>query len=183
MMEHPIRLRSIVDCFLARLSGRGHFHRVAAALAVLALAVGCGDPRDQFLAGRVMDPCDSQWPVCDRIAGCLIGERSYLEGRFPGEGRVAVQLFEPSTVKVSLFLEEVTGAGEETVIHFYEEGCRTRVREAVSGRSLVGEAEQVGFFSREADLTGEGDHLIELTSDARARYLLKVEVVPKRLQP
>ncbi len=56
------------------------------------------------------------------------------------------------------------------------------MRETVSGRTLVGEAEQVGYLARQADLSGVGDHLIEIESDAKLSYLLKVDVLPKRLQ-
>ena len=37
-------------------------------------------------------------------------------------------------------------------------------------------------MSRDADLSGVGDHLIEFESDARARYLMKVDVLPLRLK-
>ena len=43
-------------------------------------------------------------------------------------------------------------------------------------------AEKVGEFSREAVLTGVGDHLVEVESDLQARYVLKVEVEPLRNQ-
>jgi hypothetical protein len=146
------------------------------------LALGCGGRREQFIAGRVDDRCDGQWPVCDQIAGCLIGEQSYVEGKFPGANRVAIQLFEPSTVRVSFFLENAGAAGEETVINFFEDRCRSRIRESVSGKAFIGENEQVGYVAREADLSGIGDHLISFESDAKASYLFKVDVVPTRLQ-
>jgi hypothetical protein len=152
-------------------------------LSVLLLpAAGCGGRREAFVGGRVQDSCDSQWPVCDRIAGCLIGGQSYVEGKFPGNNRVAIQIFEPSKVTVSFYLESVGAAGNETVISFFEDRCRARVRETVSGRTFVGEAEKVGFLARSADLSGIGDHLIEFESDAKLSYLFKVDVLPKRLE-
>ena len=48
------------------------------------------------------------------------------------------------------------------------------------GRTALDSAEKFGEFSREADLTGVGDHLIDFTSDMQARYVLKVEVLPLR---
>lgn len=167
--------------FLALFRAQGHCAAQLALLACLALA-GCTSRRDTFLADRALDKCDGVWPVCDTVAGCLLGDRSYVEGRFPGSGKVGVQVFEPSTVRVSIFLDEVGSTGEETVIHFFEDRCRARHREAITGRTFVGEAEQVGWVSREADLVGTGDHLISFESDAKARYLLKVDVIPKRVQ-
>ncbi|MBL9037515.1 MAG: hypothetical protein JNG84_03265 [Archangium sp.] len=142
----------------------------------------CGGVRDQFIAGRVQDECDGTWPICNTQVGCVIGDRSYVDGRFPGKNRVIIQLFEPSSVTVSFYLEQVSGAGEETAINFNEDGCRARVRTTVSGRTFVGESQQKGFVSRSADLSGVGDHLIEWESDARANYLAKVDVLPLRLK-
>lgn len=151
-------------------------------LLTLLVLAGCGSRREEFIGGRALEKCDALWPVCETYSGCLIGDTTYAEGKFPGAGRVAVQLFEPSTVRASFFLEQVGASGEETVLNFYEERCRARIRVPISGRTFIGEAEKVGWVTREADLAGEGDHLIEFESDARARYLLKVEVLPKRLQ-
>lgn len=148
----------------------------------LASSFGCGSVREQFLGTRVEDRCDGEWPVCRTTVGCILGDRSYVEGRFPGQNRFIVQLFEPSTVTLSFFLAEVAGTGEETRIRFHETECRSNIPRTLSGRSLVGEAESRGWVSREADLSDVGDHLIEFTSDARARYLVKVDVVPLRLK-
>ena len=157
---------------------------VGAAFGLVAVAGlgGCGGPREEFIGERVLEACDSQWPVCDQISGCLIGGASYVEGKFPGNGRLAVQVFEPSTVRLSFMLEKVSAAGNETVLNFYEDACRARVRHSITGRTFVGEAEKVGWVMREADLSGVGDHLIEYESDARCTYLAKVEVLPTRLK-
>ncbi len=59
-------------------------------------------------------------------------------------GRVAVQLFEPSTVTVSFFLENVAGAGTETDLYFNEDRCRSKIPISVDGRTFVGESENHG---------------------------------------
>lgn len=143
---------------------------------------GCGGKREAFLGYRVVDKCGAQWPICDRIAGCLLGDSAYIEGRFPGTRLVGVQVFEPSTVRISFQLDEVGAAGEETSISFFEDRCRSRTRLSVSGRSFVGENDKVGYVRREVELTGVGDHLIEYTSDTRALYLMKVDIIPTRLK-
>ncbi|MBL8949174.1 MAG: hypothetical protein JNK82_00255 [Myxococcaceae bacterium] len=142
----------------------------------------CMDERSQFVFGRVADKCDTEWPICDTIAGCLLGDSSYIEGKFPTTGKVAVQLAEPSQVTVSFLLENVAGAGSETTINFFEDRCRARTRVQVEGKVFVGESEQRGTVSRSVDLSGIGDHLIEYTSDARLQYLMKIEVLPLRLK-
>lgn len=151
-------------------------------LVVFLSVFGCAGRREEFLGARVEDRCNTEWPVCDRIVGCLLGDTSYFAGRFPGSGRFGVQVFEPSTVTVSFYLEDVTAAGEETVINFHEDRCRSRIRESLTGKALVGESEKTGIVKRSADLSGTGDHLIEYESDARAAYMVKVDVLPTRLK-
>ncbi|GMU62281.1 MAG: hypothetical protein AMXMBFR34_40440 [Myxococcaceae bacterium] len=156
---------------------------MVAAVAFLALASsGCQGLEAQFIGTRVPDDCSGEWSVCSTTVGCFLGDRSYVEGRFPGQNKVAVQLFEPSEVTVSFYLSETAGTGEETVINFFEQSCSSRVRIPVTGRSFVGEQEQKGFVSRKAELSGIGDHLIDVESDARTKYLLKIDVLPLRLR-
>lgn len=152
------------------------------ACAVALLSTGCGSIRDQFVGTRIEDECGGAWNVCATTVGCLVGDRSYVEGRFPGTNKVAFKLFEPSEVTVSLQLFETAGAGELTVINLYESSCASRVRLEVTGKTLVGENDKAGWVSRKADLSDIGDHLVEVTSDARTRYLVKIDVLPLRLR-
>lgn len=126
------------------------------------------------------DACDRNWPICSQVAGCLLGTQSYIEGRFPGNGKFVVQLAEPSTVRVHMFVEDVRASGQETAINFFETGCVDRARESATGKVLVGENDQLGEFVRSADLFGVGDHLISFTSDTECHYTLKVDVEAKR---
>lgn len=129
----------------------------------------------------MQDKCDQSWPICDTFSGCLLGPQSYVEGRFPNRGKFAVQVPEPSVVRVHVFLEDIGAAGEQTSFIFYEDRCRSKTRIDATGKAFVAESQRSGEFVREADLLGEGDHLIEFESDAQARYTLKIEVLPKRL--
>src|SRR5256885_12072814 len=54
---------------------------------------------------------------------------------FRSSNKIALQLFEPSTVKAFFYVENTAAAGTETAIDFYEDRCRSRVRQTVSGRS------------------------------------------------
>ncbi len=147
----------------------------------LVLFVSCGNVTEQFIGTRVLDVCDGTWPVCDNTVGCLLGDRSYLTGRFPGKNRLAIRLVEPSKVTVSLLLTETQASGDQAVFNFYEDRCRARIRTEIAGKTFITENEQIGFVERSAELTGEGDHLIEFESDSKARYTAKVDVVPLRL--
>ncbi len=119
--------------------------------------------------------------MCDRIVGCFLGDRSFIEGTFPGSRRLAVQVFEPSKVTLSFLLDDVTAAGEETTVTFFEDRCRSRERVETTGKAFIAESANAGFVKKSAQLTGVGDHLIEFESDARAKYTVKVDVRPIRL--
>ena len=177
-----MRLRSPDVSFIDRILpfSPSPVQRRRAVLLLLVTLTACGSTQDVFVRERVADSCEESWPVCDQIVGCLLGNRSFREGRFPGTVRFGVTLPEPSIVRVNFLLEAPRSEGEETVLTFFEDGCRDRTRLAVPGRTFVGEAEQFGTFSREAELFAEGEHLIEITSDAQTDYLLKVDVIPKR---
>ncbi len=157
--------------------------RVLAQLLIVVTAMmGCSGPQEVFIGTRVEDRCEGEWPVCSTTIGCFVGDKSYVAGRFPGANKVAIRVFEPSTVTVSMFLSEVSAAGEKTVVTIYEDACRARTRTEIPGKTFVTEWEKTGVFSRSADVSGVGDHLIEVESDARTKYLLKVDVLPLRLK-
>ncbi|XXF79367.1 hypothetical protein P2318_06340 [Myxococcaceae bacterium GXIMD 01537] len=153
---------------------------LAGMLSVTAMVMGCGGGREDFIGERVKDACGSSWPVCGEMAGCILGDESYTQGRFPGRGSFIVQVPEAATVRVRFYLEDVLAAGEQTVVTVHEEGCRARTRQAVSGRTVAESMEKFGEFTRDVDVTGVGDHLVEFESDMQAGYVLKVEVMPKR---
>jgi len=155
---------------------------LAQALLAVCLLCGCPGKVEQFIGSRTEDPCNHDWNVCDTVTGCLLGDTTYISGRFPGTQTVGVQVFEPSTVTVTFLIEEVGAAGQETDIDFWEDSCRSRVRVSIPGRTFLGEADKTGTVVRSADLSGVGDHLIDFNSDSRTTYLFKVDVVPLRLK-
>lgn len=142
---------------------------------------GC-DIRQQFIGTRIADACNGAWNVCDTTVGCFLGDRSYIEGRFPGAAKVGIQIFEPSEVTVSMLLSETGGEGETTTFNFFEGSCGSRTRVEVTGKAFINEGQQNGWVSRTAELSSEGDHLIDVESDARTNYLLKIDVLPLRLK-
>jgi hypothetical protein len=148
---------------------------------LVAFSSACGGAEGQFIGSRILDACDGQWNVCATTAGCILGDRSYVQGRFPGSNKVVIPVFEPSQVTVSFFLSETSGAGNQTVVNLYEPACASRTRVTLTGTAFVAEAQQNGLVTRNANLTGVGDHLIEVESDARTKYLLKIDVLPLRL--
>jgi len=155
-----------------------------ATLAAAVLLAACGGSKEEFLVYRSRDACDQTWPVCDRVVGCIVGGQTYVTGRFPGEGQFMVRLAEASRVTVGIFIEGLAGTGtQDAFIHWWEDGCVRRIRESSPATDFVSEVDKVGYYSRSADLTGVGDHLIEFSADAQATYYVKVDVVVLRDLP
>lgn len=152
------------------------------ALLCAALTAGCEDQETAFIGSRVTEQCNESWPVCDLVAGCIMGNESYFSGRFPGTQRMIVRLAEASHVTASFYLKSVAGSGTSTVITFYEGGCQDRTRVEITGDAFVQENQSVGFVARSQDLTDVGDHRLEFTSDVQAEYDFKLDVEPLRLE-
>ncbi|MHB1845034.1 MAG: hypothetical protein ACYCWW_09400 [Deltaproteobacteria bacterium] len=148
------------------------------ALALCAAATSCGSPKDAWIAGRILDPCGGSWPVCNTVVGCPLDSSSYAEGKFPGTAQYLVQTPGPATVTIHLFLDEVTAAGSEATLTWFETGCTSRFQTQVTGAVFVGESQNLGEFQRSEQLAGAGDHLIQIQSDATASYSVKVDIVP-----
>jgi len=139
---------------------------------------GCSSSRDDFIGVRVLDSCNGSWPVCDETASCYIGDASYIQGRFPGEGRIIVHLDEPSEVKISFFFDDISAVGTLTSIVWYETGCKASSRVDVDGKTVAAESNGTGVFERSQNLLEKDEHLIFFKSDLEATYLMKVEITP-----
>ena len=142
----------------------------------LLLLSGCPDPAAQFIAGRLADSCDGAWPVCTNIAGCLVNNSTYLEGRLPGVRPMVVRTRGQASIKVSIHLKTEGAIGKKTRIEWNDASCGTIATEILSGADFFKEFEAQGEFSRTRNVAQEGDHLIVFESDSTADYLLKVEV-------
>ena len=139
---------------------------------------GCSSPTDDFIGARVLDPCNSSWPICDGYGSCILGPESYTEGNLPGQGNIIVQtLADSSNVTLSFLFSNLTAAGGTFSIVFYEPGCVGTVSVDVPGETVAEESQSLGVFARSAQLVA-GDHLVTYQSTTAAYYLLKVDVVP-----
>lgn len=156
------------------------FHRRAARTALLLVVwlCGCSSSRDDFIGARVLDACNGSWPVCNVTASCYIGNQSYIQGRFPGNGKVIVRLDQPSDVKVSFYFDNLSAVGTLTSIVWYETGCTGSIRSDVDGTTVATESNQTGVYERSATLLENDEHLVSFQSDLEATYLMKVDVTP-----
>ena len=139
---------------------------------------GCDSPQDDFVGARVLDSCNMSFPVCDGYASCILGPESYTEGNLPGQGRIIVQtLASSSNVTLSFLFSNLTAAGGDFNIVFYEPGCVGTITVDVDGQTVTQESESLGVFARSAQLV-EGTHLVTYQSTTSAYYMLKVDIAP-----
>lgn len=149
-----------------------------ALLAALLLAGGCASAEELFVSGRLRDTCNESWPVCTTVAGCVVGDTSYVEGKFPGTRRLIVRTDGQREISVVLFFKNEGAIGTETRIVWNEAGCGASAIEVIDGRNLFKEASADGTLKRSRNVFTEGDHLIEITSDATVDYLLRIDTAP-----
>jgi hypothetical protein len=146
--------------------------------ATAAFSFGCNNPSGDFVNNRVVQACNQDWPACNVVAGCLLGDTNYMQGNFPGDTRVVIQLQAPSSVSVNLYVSQVESAGTYSSFTWFEGGCRARTDVNATGLQMVQESQEQGVFTRQNNLQDVGDHLIEFSSDAQAGYDFSVTVTP-----
>jgi len=139
---------------------------------------GCSSTKDDFLGARVLDLCNSPYPVCDGYASCLLGPEFYTQGNLPGSGRIIVQTLTTSRIQLSFLFSDLTAAGGTFSIVWYEPGCAASTRVDVDGKVVATESQALGVFQRSAQLNVAGDHLVAYQATTQASYLLKVDVTP-----
>jgi hypothetical protein len=148
------------------------------AVGLLALAMtGCLFSSAGGFAGAADENvCDSTVPVCATAGGCVLDGSHYLKGEFPGERRFIVRTHGEADLTVSIYFDEARSPGADTNIYVYESGCIERFAYETAGRDIFREAGPDMTFGWTARVYQEGDHLVEVNSDALAGYLLKVDV-------
>lgn len=162
-------------------SGRERFHQRApgflAPLALALVASGCGlGAADNFTRGLEREACEGTFPVCQTTAGCVLRPGRYVEGRFPGSRQVIVPALAESVITVRIYFVTQVAAGVDTEILWHEPGCFDTYQDLSEGRDLFREAGPGRVFSRSQQVFLEGDHLVEVYSDAVGEYLLTVDV-------
>ena len=159
------------------MSGRGQrFGWVLATIAV-AMTGGCGlGPESNFTLGLDLDRCDGTFPACSLTAGCVLTEDEYLEGRFPGARQFIVPAIEEQVITVDIFFRTQVSTGIETEVLWNEPSCFETYQYTSNGRDIFFEAGNDRILTVSQQIFRDGDHLVEVFSDAVAEYLLRVRV-------
>lgn len=151
-------------------------------LTVLVLPA-CGDGSDVFIGNRIRNLCLEAYPTCGTTAGCRLGPDQYVVGTFPGARRVVVPSQQDTTeLEVRLYLQESIAPGSELQVQARDADCSLDLDK---GRfddeeyDLIEAAGNDGLLRLDPlVVSGPGEHLVEIFSDARVRYLMIVEPLP-----
>jgi hypothetical protein len=150
-------------------------------LAVLSAAItvltSCGDEEEVFVGQRLEQRCNSSIPACDTRAFCVLTNNDYYSGQFPGGLRVLVRSeTDNAKLVVRVLLTEMLFPGTELQMTAHSTGCNTfdEVHEQdVNLFELAGGDRTLEYH---LELTGRGDHLVEVFSDMSASYLMTLTV-------
>jgi hypothetical protein len=139
----------------------------------------CETAEDAFIGRRLLTMCDDTYYICNRPTGCVLDTKHYVEGLFPGERRVVIATDESDLdLRVRLFLKNMRSPGTEIWIQLYEPDCSMDTyfgREHLVDVDLFKEAGDDRMLIFELKASEEGEHLLEIYSDASTEYLLIVE--------
>lgn len=131
-----------------------------------------------FTGPRALDTCDLEIPVCNTTAGCkLVEEDRFLEGVFPGQRSVIVPTAGEATIRVEIFWRSQLGPGADTEIIWHEPACVDAFRFESQGANIFDDSNAQGIFIKQQQVFREGEHLVEIRSDATAEYLIRTSVL------
>lgn len=148
-------------------------------LLVAASAAGCSFGSEAaFVGTSSLVMCDDEIPVCNDSAGCkLVEEESHLEGKFPGQRTFIVPTEGEAVIRVKIFWRLRQGPGADTEIIWFEPACFEDYNYESQGADVFAASNAQGIFVQEQRVFRAGDHLVKISSDATAEYLLRTEVL------
>ncbi|MEK7704277.1 MAG: hypothetical protein AAB426_04905 [Myxococcota bacterium] len=165
---------------MRRNSAHGHAAAVVLGVALVASQGAC-DPSSEeaFVHGRARDPCEQTIPACEGglFASCELDDSRYTESHFPGAVRFLVRAEPLDRIEIGLYFADVRDSGLETTFYWYEPGCSEVYTERVEGSVLLDEAKDTGSVFRDRQVLEDGEHLVEVLSDAQSRVLVIVNVL------
>jgi|GEM_PF-737396 len=144
-----------------------------AALALQVAACNFGSEA-AFTNNASLHPCDSDIPVCNTTAGCiLINDNNYVEGAFPGTKQLIVPTEREGIIQVLIYWRTQEFPGADTEVIWHEPACIASYSYQSQGVDIFADSNSDGLYIKEMHVTRAGDHLIEVRSDAVAEFLLR----------
>lgn len=143
------------------------------------LASSCLTAEEEFVQDRLLNMCDEAYYICRVTAQCVLDTKHYVESKFPGELRFVVLTKEPNeTVRVRILLSTQEAPGTEILLQIYEPNCTldpAKGREHMEDVDIFEEAGDDKVMIFELTAENEGEHLVEVFSDASSEFLLVID--------
>lgn len=150
--------------------------RVLLAALVVGVA-GCGTDVDIFTDGRLEDRCTGAVPACGVQAGCVLDRDEYYQGAFPGGKYFIVRTeTERAVLDTRVLLVDGTFPGNLFYVRAYDVGCGGFDEGRGEDRNLFDLAGDDGILEYGLEVTGKGDHLVEVFSDMTSTFYLTTDV-------
>ena len=144
-------------------------------------SASCETAEEVFVGDRLAKLCDESYWVCNVSTGCVLDNDHYVEGVFPGTRRIVITTQEvEQDIRVRIYFRTQESPGTEILVQLYEPNCIVNTalaRENLVNVDLFEEAGDDRMLIFELTALEEGEHLLEIYSDASAEYLLVVEPI------
>jgi hypothetical protein len=82
-----------------------------------------------------------------------------------------------ATIRVEVYWRSQLGPGSDTDIIWHEPSCVDNFRFESQGVNVFDDSNAQGIFIKQQKVFREGEHLVEIRSDATAEYLLRTSVL------
>ncbi len=140
--------------------------------------LSCRTGPEAFVDDRLLSVCDEAYQICSMPAGCVLDRNHYIEGAFPGSRRFVVTT-ESRDVKINvlIYFESQIAPGTQLLIRAYEPSCSVDSAKAevlMENVDIFKKAGDDRILDFELEVADVGEHLVELSSDASADYLIIV---------
>jgi hypothetical protein len=127
-----------------------------------------------FTIGLEREPCEANVPTaCGAVAHCVLDAEHYLDGEFPSSRRFIIRTDGEESFELQLLIFDERTPGTELLVIVHEPSCGERYTWDSGGRDLFRMTGSDGVLRVPFHVLHRGDHLVEITSDANARYALK----------
>ncbi len=144
--------------------------------AVVTMLVSCQTAEEAFVGDRLLSLCDESYSICGKPSGCVLDGNHFAESAFPGTTRVVVATDDAeSSVSVRLFLSKMESPGTQLIVQLYEPDCSLETnfaRASLEDVDIFKEAGDDRTLLFDFKTFQEGEHLLEIFSDASAEFLL-----------
>ncbi|MCP4606126.1 MAG: hypothetical protein GY847_37375 [Proteobacteria bacterium] len=141
--------------------------------------LSCQTAEDAFIGNRLLTLCGDAYWICNVPSGCVLDDDHYSKKVFPDTHRVVIATEEPELeIRVRLFLSKMESPGTELLVQLYEPDCTQDInlaRAHLTDIDLFEEAGDDRMLIFDLMAMQEGEHLLEIYSDASAEFLLIVE--------